>query len=78
MTDNPIFAVAAKAAALRAQGVDVITLAAGEPQAATSAPVVAAAVDAVRDPASHHYGTAQGDPEPVSYTHLTLPTTPYV
>ena len=37
MTDNPIFAVAAKAAALRAQGVDVITLAAGEPQAATSA-----------------------------------------
>ncbi|MGA5454547.1 aminotransferase class I/II-fold pyridoxal phosphate-dependent enzyme [Streptomyces umbrinus] len=62
MTDNPIFAVAAKAEALRAQGADVITLAAGEPQAATRAVVVQAAVDAVRDPATHHYGTAQGDP----------------
>ncbi|WP_433323187.1 aminotransferase class I/II-fold pyridoxal phosphate-dependent enzyme [Spirillospora sp. CA-294931] len=62
MTDNPIFAVAAKAQALRAQGADVITLAAGEPQAATSAVVVAAAVEAVRDPATHHYATAQGDP----------------
>ncbi|WP_435233737.1 aminotransferase class I/II-fold pyridoxal phosphate-dependent enzyme [Streptomyces sp. Tue6028] len=62
MTDNPIFAVAAKAEALRARGVDVITLAAGEPQAASSAVVVEAAVAAVRDPATHHYGTAQGDP----------------
>ncbi|MEU1785818.1 hypothetical protein ABZ553_08015 [Streptomyces sparsogenes] len=62
MTDNPIFAVAAKAEALRADGVDVITLAAGEPQAASSAVVVEAAVNAVRDPATHHYGTAQGDP----------------
>ncbi|MFI0446324.1 aminotransferase class I/II-fold pyridoxal phosphate-dependent enzyme [Actinomadura sp. 6N118] len=62
MTDNPIFAVAARAEALRAQGADVITLAAGEPQAATSAVVVEAAVTAVRDPATHHYGTAQGDP----------------
>ncbi|MFF7476856.1 aminotransferase class I/II-fold pyridoxal phosphate-dependent enzyme [Streptomyces sp. NPDC008092] len=63
MTDNPIFAVAARAEALRAQGADVITLAAGEPQAATSAVVVEAAVAAVRDPATHHYGTAQGDPD---------------
>ncbi|MFI6377264.1 aminotransferase class I/II-fold pyridoxal phosphate-dependent enzyme [Streptomyces sp. NPDC050546] len=62
MTDNPIFAVAARAEALRAQGADVITLAAGEPQAASSAAVVEAAVAAVRDPATHHYGTAQGDP----------------
>ncbi|GAA1532808.1 pyridoxal phosphate-dependent aminotransferase [Actinomadura kijaniata] len=62
MTDNPILAVADKARALRAQGVDVITLAAGEPQAATSAVVVQAAVDAARDPATHHYATAQGDP----------------
>lgn len=61
MTDNPIFAVAAKAEALRAQGADVITLAAGEPQAASSAAVVEAAVAAVRDPVTHHYGTAQGD-----------------
>lgn len=62
MTDNPIFAVAARAEALRAQGADVISLAAGEPQAATSAVVVEAAVEAVRDPATHHYGPAQGDP----------------
>ncbi|MEV7085092.1 aminotransferase class I/II-fold pyridoxal phosphate-dependent enzyme [Streptomyces sp. NPDC093085] len=61
MTDNPIFAVAAKAEALRAQGADVITLAAGEPQAASSTAVVEAAVAAARDPATHHYGTAQGD-----------------
>lgn len=62
MTDNPIFTVAAKAEALRAQGADVITLATGEPQAATSAAVVETAVAAVRDPATHHYGTAHGDP----------------
>ncbi|MBL1119392.1 hypothetical protein JK364_44610 [Streptomyces sp. 110] len=37
MTDNPIFAVAAKAQELRDQGADVISLAAGEPQAATGA-----------------------------------------
>lgn len=61
--DNPIFAVAARAEALRARGADVITLAAGEPQAATSAVVVEAAVAAVRDPATHHYGPAQGHPE---------------
>ncbi|MGW2616670.1 aminotransferase class I/II-fold pyridoxal phosphate-dependent enzyme [Streptomyces sp. NPDC001500] len=61
VTDNPIFAVAARAEALRARGADVITLAAGEPQAASSAAVVEAAVAAVRDPATHHYGTAQGD-----------------
>jgi aspartate aminotransferase len=61
--DNPIFAVAARAEALRARGVDVITLAAGEPQAATSAVVVAAAVAAIRDPATHLYGQAQGLPE---------------
>lgn len=46
MTDNPILAVAARAQALRDQGADVITLAAGEPQAATSAAVVEAAVTA--------------------------------
>jgi aspartate/methionine/tyrosine aminotransferase len=56
MTDNPIFAVAAKAEALRARGTDVITLASGEPQAATSAVVVEAAVTAVRDPAAHDRG----------------------
>ena len=35
-SENPIFAIADRAAALRAAGVDVITLAAGEPESATS------------------------------------------
>jgi aspartate aminotransferase len=63
MADNPIFAVAAKAAAMRSRGIDVITLAAGEPQAATAAAVVDAAIAVIRDPATHHYGPAQGDGE---------------
>ncbi|WP_327113378.1 aminotransferase class I/II-fold pyridoxal phosphate-dependent enzyme [Nocardia sp. NBC_01730] len=63
MTDNPIFAVAVKAEALRAQGADAITLAAGEPQAPSSSAVIDAAVDAVRDATAHRYGPAQGDPE---------------
>ena len=63
MADNPIFTVAAKAAAMRARGIDVITLAAGEPQAATAAAVVDAAIAAIRDPATHHYAPAQGDGE---------------
>jgi aspartate aminotransferase len=63
MADNPIFAVAAKAAAMRSRGIDVISLAAGEPQAATATAVVDAAIAAIRDPATHHYGPAQGDGE---------------
>lgn len=76
MTDNPIFAVAAQAEALRARGVDVITLAAGEPQAATSTVVVEAAVDAARDPVTHHYGPTQGHPELLGLVaaHLTHDT----
>ncbi|MGQ1838657.1 pyridoxal phosphate-dependent aminotransferase [Kocuria turfanensis] len=59
---NPIFAIAAQAAALRASGVDVITLAAGEPETPTAAPVVAAAIAAAQDPVTHHYGSAAGMP----------------
>ena len=60
--DNPIFAVAARAAALRAQGIDVITLAAGEADTPTAAGVVHAAQRAAADPALHHYGPAAGLP----------------
>ena len=60
--DNPIFVVAARAAALRAQGIDVITLAAGEPDTPTAAGVVHAAQRAAADPALHHYGPAAGLP----------------
>ena len=59
-SENPIFAIADRAAALRAAGVDVITLAAGEPESATSDAVLRAAVAAVQDPATHHYGQAAG------------------
>jgi aspartate aminotransferase len=59
-SENPIFAIADRAAALRAAGVDVITLAAGEPDFATSDAVLRAAVAAVEDPATHHYGQAAG------------------
>lgn len=60
VAENPIFAISDRAAALRAAGVDVITLAAGEPQAPTGAPIVAAAEAAVRDPRTHHYGSPAG------------------
>lgn len=62
LSTNPIFAMAERAEALRASGVDVITLAAGEPEAATAEHVVAAAVAAARTASTHHYGTAAGHP----------------
>ena len=61
--DNPIFRIADRAAALPSSGVDGITLAAGEPEAATAAHIVEAAVVAARDPSTHHYGPAAGLPE---------------
>ena len=62
-SDNPIFQIADRAAALRAQGVDVITLAAGEPEAPTAEHIVEAAVAAARDSRTHHYGPAAGLPQ---------------
>lgn len=59
-SDNPIFRIADRAAALRASGADVITLAAGEPEAPTAGHIVEAAVAAARDPHTHHYGPAAG------------------
>lgn len=59
-SDNPIFRIADRAAALRASGADVITLAAGEPEAPTAAHIVEAAVNAARNPLTHHYGPAAG------------------
>jgi aspartate/methionine/tyrosine aminotransferase len=58
--DEPIFAVAEQAAQLRDAGADVITLAAGEPDASTALHVIEATIAAARDPATHHYGTAAG------------------
>jgi len=50
----------AKARALRAQGVKVVSFGAGEPDFPTPDYIVAAAVEAARQPASHHYSAVQG------------------
>ena len=50
----------AKAGALRAQGVKVVSFGAGEPDFPTPDYIVAAAVEAARQPASHHYSAVQG------------------
>src|SRR2546430_3977505 len=55
-------AIDAKARALRAQGVKVVSFGAGEPDFATPDYVVEAAIDAARQPASHHYTAVAGLP----------------
>ncbi len=56
-------AVDAKAKALKAQGVPVISFGAGEPDFATPAPILEAARAAVDDPRNHRYSPAAGLPE---------------
>ncbi|NIL77877.1 aminotransferase class I/II-fold pyridoxal phosphate-dependent enzyme [Rhodococcus sp. B10] len=58
--DNPIFAISARADELRAEGRDIIVLAAGEPDAPTPSNIVDAARRAIDDPELHHYGEASG------------------
>ena len=55
-------AITAKAKALRAEGKPVIGFGAGEPDFATPEPIVAAAIVAATDPASHQYTPAAGLP----------------
>ena len=57
-------AIDAKARALRASGVKVVSYGAGEPDFATPDYIVAAAVEAASQPASHHY-TAVGGLQPL-------------
>ncbi len=56
-------AITEKAKALRAGGEPVIGFGAGEPDFPTPDHVVAAAVEAVRDPANHRYSATAGLPE---------------
>jgi aspartate/methionine/tyrosine aminotransferase len=56
-------AVDAKAKALQAAGEDVINFGAGEPDFPTPDEIVAAAVDAARDPRNHKYTPTPGLPE---------------
>jgi aspartate aminotransferase len=60
---NPILAITERANELRAAGVDVISLAAGEPDTPTADHIVEAALRAAHEPRHHRYGSARGLPE---------------
>ena len=62
LTASPTLAISAKAKELRAAGVDVIGFGAGEPDFSTPDHIVAAAEQACREPAMHHYTPAAGQP----------------
>jgi aspartate aminotransferase len=63
IAESATLKVDAKAKALKASGRPVISFAAGEPDFATPAHVVEAAVAAAQDPANHRYTPATGLPE---------------
>jgi len=66
---SPTMKVASDALRLKAEGVDVVDLGAGEPDFPTPAPIVEAAIAAARDPKMHRYTPAAGLPElPVGTT----------
>jgi aspartate aminotransferase len=63
ISESATLAIDAKARALRASGVKVVSFGAGEPDFATPEYVVAAAAEAARRPASHRYSAVAGLPE---------------
>jgi aspartate/methionine/tyrosine aminotransferase len=63
IAQSATLAIDARARALRASGVKVVSFGAGEPDFATPDYVVAAAMDAARRPANHHYTAVAGLPE---------------
>ena len=63
IAESATLKVDAKAKQLKAEGVDVIGFAAGEPDFPTPAHIVAAAEVAVRDPRNHRYTPSSGLPE---------------
>ncbi len=63
ITESATLAVDAKAKALKAAGRPVIGFGAGEPDFATPADIVAAAVEAAGDPRNHRYTPTGGLPE---------------
>jgi aspartate/methionine/tyrosine aminotransferase len=62
IAESATLAVDAKAKALKAAGEPVIGFGAGEPDFPTPAHIVEAAIEACRDPASHHYSPTAGLP----------------
>ncbi len=63
VAESATVAITTKAKAMRAAGAPVIGYGAGEPDFATPDHIVAAAVDAARDPKNHKYTPAVGLPE---------------
>jgi aspartate aminotransferase len=63
VSESATLAIDAKAKALKAAGEDVIGFGAGEPDFPTPEHIVAAAVEACRDPRNHKYTPAGGLPE---------------
>jgi len=63
VAESATLAIDAKAKALKASGEDVIGFGAGEPDFPTPDHIVAAAVEACRDPRNHKYTPAAGLPE---------------
>ncbi|HEV2779764.1 MAG TPA: pyridoxal phosphate-dependent aminotransferase [Actinophytocola sp.] len=63
ISESATLAVDAKAKALKAAGRPVIGFGAGEPDFPTPASIVAAAVEAAKDPRNHRYTPAAGLPE---------------
>ncbi len=63
IAESATLKVDAKAKALKAEGKDIISYAAGEPDFPTPAHIVEAAVAAVKDPKNHRYTPAAGLPE---------------
>ena len=63
IAESATLAIDAKAKALKASGRDVVGFGAGEPDFPTPEPIVAAAIEACRDPRWHHYTPAAGIPE---------------
>jgi aspartate/methionine/tyrosine aminotransferase len=63
IAESATLAIDAKARALRAAGVKVVSFGAGEPDFATPDYIVEAAVEAARRPAAHHYTAVGGLPE---------------
>ncbi|HSM02506.1 MAG TPA: pyridoxal phosphate-dependent aminotransferase [Acidimicrobiia bacterium] len=62
LSDSETMRITARAAALRADGKDVIGFGAGEPDFPTPDHIVAAAQAAAADPVNHHYSPAAGLP----------------
>ena len=62
---------------MQRRGEDVVVLSIGDPDFRTPEPIVDNAVSHLKVGRTH-YSPALGELSSVSYTHLTLPTTPYV